>query len=128
MAEFVYKNYSCELKFGEYVFDLPLNEQTAELMEKAFYKKITEQKPTNAEEINRAFDELMDSIDEVLGEGAADKVMERYKHPGLLEVMGVIKFILDEFNAHYKEAVEDMKKTAPVAVPTNREQRRRGAR
>lgn len=122
MAEFIYKDYSCELKFGEYVFDLPLNEQTAELMEKTFYKKITEQKVETAEEINRAYDDLMDSLDEVFGEGAADKIMARYKHPGILEVMGVIHFILEEFRVKYAAAVEDMKKTAPMTG--NRAERR----
>lgn len=121
MAEFIYRDYSCELKFGEYVFELPLNEQTAELMEKTFYKKITEQKIENAEEINRAYDDLMDSLDDVFGEGAADKIMARYKHPGILELMGVIQFICEEYRTKYAAAVEDMKKTAPA---TNRAERR----
>ena len=121
MAEFIYRDYSCELKFGEYVFELPLNEQTAELMEKTFYKKITEQKIENAEEINRAYDDLMDSLDDVFGEGAADKIMARYKHPGILELMGVIQFICEEYRTKYAAAVEDMKKTAPA---TNRPERR----
>ena len=121
MAEFIYRDYSCELKFGEYVFELPLNEQTAELMEKTFYKKITEQKIENAEEINRAYDDRMDSLDDVFGEGAADKIMARYKHPGILELMGVIQFICEEYRTKYAAAVEDMKKTAPA---TNRAERR----
>lgn len=124
MAEFIYKDYSCELKFGDYVFDLPLNEQTAELLEKTVYKKIVEQKVENAEEINRAYDDLMDSLDEVFGEGAADKIMARYKHPGVLEVMAVINFILEEYRVKYAAAVEDMKKTAPEIVPANRAERR----
>ena len=124
MAEFIYRDYSCELKFGEYVFELPLNEQTAELMEKTFYKKITEQKIETAEEINRAYDDLMDSLDDVFGEGAADKIMARYKHPGILELMGVIQFICEEYRTKYAAAVEDMKKTAPAINRAERRARR----
>ena len=124
MAEFIYKDYSTELKFGNYVFELPLNEQTAELIEETFYKRITEMKPNTAEEINKAYDDLMDALDAVFGEGAADKIMERYNHPGILEVMGVINFIVTEFRDKYTEAVEDMKKTAPKTAPVNRVERR----
>ena len=124
MAEFIYKDYSTELKFGDHVFELPLNEQTAELMEEKFYKKVLEMKPKDADEINAAFDDMMDSLDDVFGEGAAEKIMERYKHPGLLEVMGVIQFIVQEYRDKYKAAVEDMKKTAPQVAPANRAQRR----
>lgn len=124
MAEFIYKDYTAELKFGNHTFELPLNEQTAELMEETFYKKITEMKPENADEINRAYDEIMDGLDKVFGEGAADKIMERYRHPGILELFGVVNFIVNEFRDRYAEAVEDMKKTAPEVKPANREGRR----
>lgn len=124
MAEFIYRDYSAELKFGDYSFELPLNEQTAELMEKVLYRRMVELNPKNAEEINEGYNSLLDGIDEIFGEGAADKMLERYKHPGLLEVSAVIKFIVEEYRDKYTEAVEEMKKTAPEVKPANREQRR----
>lgn len=124
MAEFIYKDYSTELKFGNYVFELPLNEQTAELMDKVLYQRMVELKPKNVEEINEGYNSLLDGIDEIFGEGAADKMLERYKHPGLLEVTAVIEFIIKEYRDKYTKAVEDMKKTAPEVKDANRAERR----
>lgn len=124
MAEFIYRDYSTELKFGNYSFELPLNEQTAELMDRVLYKRMVELKPQGVEEINEGYNSLLDGIDEIFGEGAADKMLEGFKHPGLLEVSGVIKFIVEEYRDKYTAAVEEMKKTAPEVAPANRAQRR----
>lgn len=121
MAEFIYKDYSCKLKFGEYEYELPLNEQTADLIEKAFSNKVLPPKFEGIEDMNAFYNNVMDAIDEVLGEGAAENIMSRFKHAGALEVLGVVNYISSEFNTQYAAEFEEMKKTANIP---NRETRR----
>ena len=66
----------------------------------------------------------MDGIDTLLGDGAAENIMSRYAHPGTMEILSVIRFIVKEFDREYAAAVEEMKKTTPA----NRAQRRAGRR
>ena len=124
MAEFIYKDYSTELKFGNYVFELPLNEQTADLLDKEIYQKYLRPTPEGIEGVNAFYNDLMDGFDIVFGEGAADKIMSNFKHPGILEATLAAKFIVEEYLARYTEATEDMKKTAPKTAPVNRAERR----
>ena len=125
MAEFVYKDYSCKLKFGEFEYELPLNEQTAELLDKTFADKLLPPKFEGIEDIDTFYNNVMDAIDNVLGEGAADNIMSRFKHAGTMEIMSVVNYIVNEWNARYSEEVEEMKKTAHIP---NRETRRATAR
>lgn len=121
MAEFVYKDYSCKLKFGEYEYTLPLNEQTAELIDKVFSNNTPPESFTGIEDINAFYNKMMDGIDSILGEGAAENIMGRFEHPGTMEILSVVNFIVTEFNTNYKASVEEMKKTANIP---NRETRR----
>ena len=121
MSEFVYKNYSCKLKFGEYEYNIPLNEQTAELIEKALSNKVMPPKFENIEDINTFYNNVMDAIDEVLGEGAAENIMSRFAHAGTMELLSVVNFIVSEWRAQYEAEVDAMKKTAHIP---NRETRR----
>ena len=121
MAEFIYKDYSCNLTFGDNTYELPLNEQTADLITNAFSDKVMPPKFENIKDMDIFYNNSMDAIDEVLGEGAAANIMSRFKHAGALEIMGVMNFISSEFNAQYAVAVEEMKKTANIP---NRETRR----
>jgi hypothetical protein len=120
MAEFKYINYECELKFGDNEYKLPLNEQTADLIEKQFHDK-TLPEFKSIEEINDFYNQIMDSIDELLGEGAASDIMSRFAHPGTMEIMSVVNYIVSEWSTQYKTVVEEMKKTADIP---NRETRR----
>lgn len=124
MAEFIFKDYSCNLKFGELEYNLPLNEQTAGLISKAFSDKVLPQKFEGLEDMDAFYNNIMDAIDEVLGEGAAEKIMSKFAHAGALEIMGVTNYISTEFNTQYAAAFEEMKKTAHLPSVGNREQRR----
>lgn len=128
MAEFIYKDYSCKLTFGAFEYELPLNEQTADKIEKAFSDKMLPPKFEGIEDIDAFYNKVMDAIDEVLGEGAADNIMSRFKHAGAMEVLSVVNYITSEWNAQYAAEFEEMKKTAHIP---NRETRRtasKGAR
>lgn len=125
MAEFIYKDYSCKLTFGDKVFELPLNEQTADLISKAFDNKLITPNMTSIDDVNAFYDSVMDAIDNVLGEGSADEIMSRFAHPGTMELLSVVNYITGEWNAQYSATVEEMKKTAQLpSVTPNRETRR----
>lgn len=121
MTEFIYKDYSCKLTFGDNEFELPLNEQTADLIDKAFSDKVIPPKFEGIEDLNEFYNKLMDAIDTVLGEGAAETIMSRFKHAGAMEILSVVNYITSEWNAQYAAEFEEMKKTAHIP---NREQRR----
>lgn len=121
MAEFIYKDYSCKLKFGELEYDLPLNEQTAALLDKAFSDKVIPPTFKSVEDIDAFYNNVMDAIDEVLGEGSADAIMSRFKHAGAMEILSVVNYITSEWNAQYAAEFDEMKKTAHIP---NRETRR----
>lgn len=121
MAEFIYKDYSCKLKFGDYEFSLPLNEQTAALISDTLSDKVMPPKFEGLEDMDAFYNNVMDAIDAVLGVGAAEKIMSRFAHAGALEIMGVVHYIVTEFNTQYAAEVDEMKKTAHLP---NREQRR----
>ncbi len=127
MAEFIYKDCSCELKFGEFKYNLPLNEQTADLLDKAFSNKVLPETFVGIEDIDEFYNNVMDAIDKVLGEGAADNIMSRFKHAGAIEALSVVNYITTEFNTQYAAEFEELKKTAHLP---NRETRRanKGAR
>lgn len=121
MAEFTYKDYSCKLTFGDFNYELPLNEQTADQIEKAFKGIMTPPQFANIAEIDAFYNKVMDAIDTILGEGAAENIMGRFKHAGTMELLSVVNFIVTTWNEQYKAEVEAMKKTAQIP---NREQRR----
>lgn len=125
MAEFIYKDYSCELCFGDKKYELPLNETTADLITKHLYGKTLPENVNGIEEIEAFYDEIMDAIDEILGEGAADDIMSRFKHPGIMELFSVVNFITTEWNTQYSAIVDNMKQTAQLP---NRETRRARAK
>lgn len=119
-TEFKYIDYSCELKFGEHVFNVPLNEQTAQLIDSALGAHVVPPEFKGIEDIDRFYNALMDGIDAVLGEGAADKIMSRFAHAGTMEALSVVKFIVFQWRDEYSALVDELKKTTPA----NREQRR----
>lgn len=125
MAEFIYKDYECKLKFGELEYKLPLNEQTAGQIETALSDKVLPPKFEGLEDMDAFYNNVMDAIDELLGEGAAEAIMSRFAHAGALEIMGVVHYITTEFNAQYATEVDEMKKTAHIP---NRETRRANAK
>lgn len=125
MAEFIYKDYSCKLTFGEFTFELPLNEQTAELLETAFSDKVLPPKFENIADIDNFYNNVMDAVDLVLGEGSAEKIMSRFKHAGTMELLSVVNYITSEWRTQYDAEFSEMKKTAHLP---NREARRATAK
>lgn len=121
MAEFIYKDYACTLKFGEFEYSLPLNEQTAELIEKEFSDKVLPPNFTTIEDIDTFYNNVLDAIDAVLGEGSAANIMSRFKHAGAMEVLSVVNYITSEWKTQYEKEFEGMKATAHIP---NREARR----
>ena len=121
MAQFIYKENVCKLQFGNNEFELPLNEQTADEISKAFGDNVLPAKFESIADLDTFYNNAMDSIDRVLGEGAAEAIMSGYKHAGALEIMGVINFISTQWSEQYKAVFEEMKQTAHLP---NRETRR----
>ena len=122
MAELIIKDYECTLTIGGLTYEIPLNEQMADTMEKSLLKVKDPSTIKDIDDINAFYDDLCDTVDELLGEGEAAKIEGLYKHPGVLEIMGVINYIGSEWRTQYAAVVEEMKKTADI--PTNRAERR----
>ena len=109
----------CKLDFGaQGVFYLPLHEDIAAKIDEE-YSKIKNLAPTDKQGIDEAYNAILDMIDNLLGEGAADKVMETYDKPGALEAMHVLVFIVETWKEEYGAVVDRMKQTTP-----NRDERR----
>lgn len=128
MAQFIYKDFSCKLNFGELEYDLPLNEQTAALLDKAFSDKVLPPTFKGVEDIDTFYNNVMDAIDEVLGEGAAEAIMSRFKHAGTMEILSVVNYITSEWNEQYKAEFEEMKKTAHIPNRETHRATNRGGR
>lgn len=125
MSEFIYKDYSSNLKFGEHTFNMPLNENMADIIDKSFNDSLIQRKCETIEDLDNWYNDLLDAIDKVLGVGAADKIMERFAHPGVMEVMSVINYITTEWRNAYGELVEEIKKTTPQPNRATRRAKRR---
>lgn len=125
MSEFIYKDYSCKLKFKNNEFELPLNEETAQKMTELLGDKVLPPQFKGIDDINAFYDEIMDNIDELLGEGAADTIMSEFKHAGSMELMSVVSYIVTEYNKQFAAEVEEMKKTTPQANRATRRANRK---
>lgn len=121
MSAFVYKDYSCKLKFKSCEFDVPLNEETAQRITELFGDKVLPPQFKGVDDINAFYNDVLDNVDKLLGEGAADAIMADFAHAGVLELLSVVNYIVTEFNAQYAAEVAEMKKTTPQG---NRETRR----
>ena len=128
MGVFRPKQHECELNFNdEYIYNLPLHEDTADAIDKAV-NRLKTIAPKDRPDIDKAYNEALEVIDGILGEGAADEIMSLYTNPGTLEVWDVIYYILAEWGAAYNEHFERIKATAQLPnAPRNRAERR-GAR
>lgn len=125
MSEFIYKDYACKLKFKNNEFELPLNEETAQKMTDLLGDKALPTQFKGIEDINAFYDDVMDAIDELLGEGAADAIMSEFKHAGSMELMSVVSYIVTEYNKQFKTEVEEMKKGTSQANRATRRANRK---
>ena len=121
MAVFRPSQNVCELNFDDkHFFTLPLHEDSADAIDAAV-KKLEKLAPKDRAGIDEAYNTALDVIDDLLGEGAAEKVMSLYDNPGTLEVWAVLHYILDEWKTAWGAELEKVKKTA--ALPNRAERR-----
>lgn len=136
MATFQFSTRRVELEFpGGVKYELPLTEEIQQKVRAAAKKLLDE---TNAlkgaqggeEDFDTLCDITMDAIDEILGEGSADQIMEAKEDYSFLDCADVFKFITDEIGAEFRKITASYN-TAPrqIAVVShgggNRRSRRR---
>jgi hypothetical protein len=127
MATFKPQNYECELNFDDkFTFKLPLHEETASKIAaigQAQKEKMQALRQNDATEIDSVYNSLLDAIDDILGEGAADKIVTLFAHPGLMEIASVILYISTEYKEQYNKAINSYKtegNVPPVTVKRGR--------
>lgn len=113
----------CVLNFDDkFTFELPLHEETSRKLAKIAERQIEATKKMNPEDEN-AFDVIfnssIDAIDEILGEGAGDKIMSLYEKPSLFDVADVINYISETYSGDYRKALGENKK-AGIVPPSAR--------
>lgn len=133
MATFQFSDHSVHLDFcGELKYSLPLDQETAGRL-RAVGKKMqadaqaVQGKDDTPEALERLCDSVMDAIDEVLGEGAADQIAALKPDFGFWDALEVFQYISDEFNRATTERAAQFTKSRPAPVPSNRAQRRTAA-
>ncbi len=123
MATFRPTKNVCTLNFDDkYTYELPLHEDFADTIDRAF-NKLKSIAPKDRPGIDEAYNEALDIIDDILGEGAAENVMGLFAKPGTLEVWEVLFYIVDEWKRAYSATLDKIKQTGDVP-PANRAERR----
>lgn len=135
MAEFQFSTRRVELDFpGGVKYELPLNEELQQKVRAAAKKLLDE---TNAikgrqgseEDFDALCDITLDAIDEILGEGSADKIMAAKEDYSFLDCADVFKFITDEIGAEFQKITAGyqpaVRQTVVAPQGGNRRSRRR---
>ena len=67
------------------------------------------------------FNSSLDAIDEILGEGAGEKIMSIFENPSLFDVAAVINYISETYKGDYEKMLGGHKKagTVPQSVRRN---------
>lgn len=134
MATFQFSDHSVHLDFcGELKYDLPLDQETTSQLRKAGKKmqsgaRALQGKDEAPEVLEMLCDQVMDAIDEVLGDGAADQIAALKPDFGVWDALETFQYISDEFNKAAMERAARFTKSKTAPVPTNRAQRRAAAR
>jgi len=120
MAAFRFQDTQIHLDFEGVLFDLPATMATAEIIRKwgAEAQKKTREIPADENGVKSVTEFLLDGIDAVLGEGAADAIFHG-REPDMFNCLHIMKYITDEYNDYY----ETQKALIPP-TPMNRAQRR----
>lgn len=117
MATFRPTKNVCTLNFDDkFTYELPLHEDEADKIDAAF-KRISDLAPKDRAGVDEAYNKALDLIDELLGEGAGADIMTVFDHPGTLEVIEVISFIVKEWTAAYSEATGRIETGMPAFNP-----------
>lgn len=117
----------CELNFDDkFTFTLPIHENTIKkitVIADAQLKKLKALDTENEGALDEAYNSALDALDELLGEGAADKIMTLFENPGLIDVASVITYIAEEYSEQYKKQLGAYKaegKTIPSTARRGR--------
>lgn len=134
MAVFQFHSQSVELNFCDQVkFDVPLTDEVQKAVQNSAQTLLTVSQQAKAsgdaaKDLDALCDSVMDAIDGILGEGAADKIMALKPGYTFWDACDAFKYITDEINAGFRARAESYKSSAPTGVPGNRAARRAAAR
>lgn len=144
MATFQFASRQVELEFpGGIKHTLPLTEEMRQTVESAA-KELKDKasalrgRAGTSEDMDELCDCMLDAVDAILGDGAADQIMEIKGDYSFLDCSDLFKFVTEEFtSAFIREATAARAKVGaaprsnqqkpPVSAP-NRAQRRRNRR
>ena len=113
---------------GELKFRLPLDDSTQDKLKKASKYLQDKSEGSDIQSLSELCDCVMDAIDDVLGEGAADQIAALKPDFGFWDALDVVQYISREYNAAKEKLVERFQSQRPQAVPSNRAQRRAAAK
>lgn len=130
MATFQFsERQAVELDFcGELKFSLPLDDSTQDKLKKASKYLQDKSEGSDIQSLSELCDCVMDAIDDVLGEGAADQIAALKPDFGFWDALDVVQYISREYNAAKEKLVERFQSQRPQAVPSNRAQHRAAAK
>lgn len=118
----------CELNFDDkFTFTLSIHEDTIKKISTiadAQLKKMKALDTENTDALDEAYNSTLDAIDDMLGEGASDKIMSIFEKPGLLEAAAVITYIAEEYSEQYKSTLGAYKAEGKTIPSTARRGRR----
>lgn len=137
MATFQFRSQSVTLDFcGQVQFDVPLTDEVQKKVQDSAQTLLTIAKQAKAsgdttEDLRDLCDAVMDAVDDILGEGSADKIMAVKPDYTFWDACDVFKYVTDEIAAGFKAravAYNPGGASASAPVPMNRQQRRAVAR
>ena len=122
------KDTVCELNFDDkFTFNLAIHEDTIKKISSIANAQLKKLKAINTEDegaLDEAYNSALDALDEILGEGASDKIMSLFESPGLIDVASVITFIAQEYAAQYEKVLGAYKAEGKTIPSTARRGRR----
>ena len=130
MSTFQFNQHSIDLDFcGKLKFQLPLTDATAQkLTEAGEYLKNNRPNENSTEIWSELCDTMMDAIDMMLGEGAADRIAALKPDFNFWDASDVFQHISQEFYAALDREKSQLGSRQPTAALSNRAQRRAAAR
>ncbi len=111
---------------GKLKFKLPLDGETANRLKKASKYLMDRSKSSDEQTLDNLCDYVMDAIDGVLGEGAADQIAELKPDFDFWDALDVFQHISNEFSAAIGSAANRFKPAEPAL--SSRAQRRAQAK
>lgn len=129
MATFQFSARQIELDFcGEIKLSVPLTDDIQKKVQDSARSLLkttqdTRKAENGAQDLGALCDSVMDAIDDILGDGMADKILALKGDYTFWDAADVFKYITDEINGAFRNLAEKYA-SAPNAVPMNRAQRR----